>query len=205
VKRRLGLLVVAFAFCANAVANQVFYRFGKTSLSKSRGEQVFTDVNGANGKNDDDSGTSIGAGIDLKLFNCPLKDSNILLGEVFASYTKYSEKKVVNAIEHVAGLDSTPKTVTVSSLEVTIAPKYMFGLGKFKPWIIPVGLSFLVNSPPSNTTTYLDYGLHFGAGAQYDIVKQLSVGLDARYTSGSGDPQLKTKYTSFGAYLGINF
>jgi opacity protein-like surface antigen len=63
----------------------------------------------------------------------------------------------------------------------------------------------MVNNPPSNTTSYLDVGYHMGAGAEYMIHERLSLGADVRHTSGSGDPGLKMKYTSYAGYLGINF
>ena len=79
------------------------------------------------------------------------------------------------------------------------------GLGEQDIHVLTAGLAFLVNSPPSNTTNYLDIGYHAGAGAEYMIVKELSLGIDYRYTMGVGDPQLKVKYSSFGANIGINF
>ncbi|MDD4975334.1 MAG: outer membrane beta-barrel protein [Bacteriovorax sp.] len=205
--KKLSTLAFLALFATNAFADgQVFYRYGWSSLSMDRGGQTFTDVLGTNGKNDGKSGKGIGAGLDLKLMNCPLFPSNSLVGEIFVDYNRFSHKKVVNAISHVAGLGSAPTEVSVSELAVVIAPKYRFdGLGKFRPWIIPAGLAFMVNSPPSNTTNYLDVGYHLGAGAEYMIIKELSIGVDYRYTIGSGDPQLKVKYSSLGANLGINF
>lgn len=204
--KKLCLLTVLAVMSSNAFADgQVFYRYGLSSLSVSRGNQIFTDVNGTNGKNDDKSGKGLGAGLDLKLMNCPLFAENSLVGEIFVDYNRFSHKRVVNAIQAVLS-NTTPREVSVSELAVVIAPKYRFdGMGKFRPWIIPAGLAFMVNSPPSDTTGYLDIGYHAGAGADYLIVKELSVGLDYRYTVGAGDPQLKVKYSSFGASLGINF
>ncbi len=205
--KRLGLLAMLAVISSSAFADgQVFYRYGISNLNTSRGGQTFTDTGGANGKNDDKSGHGLGAGLDIKLMNCPLFESNSLLGEIFVDYNRFSHKKVANAIDVVVSSDSTKKEVSVSELAVVVAPKYRFdGLGKFRPWIIPAGLAFMVNSPPSNTTNYLDIGYHAGVGAEYMIVKELSLGLDYRYTMGSGDPQLKVKYSSFGANLGINF
>lgn len=205
--KRFGLLVLLSVMASNAFADgQVFYRYGFSSLSENRGSQTFTDTGGANGKNDDDSGTGLGAGLDLKLMNCPLIESNALLGEIFVDYNRFSHKKVANAIDVVVAGDTTQKEVSVSELAVVIAPKYRFGgLGNFRPWIIPAGLAFLVNSPPSNTTNYLDVGYHAGVGAEYQIIKELAVGVDYRYTVGAGDPQLHVKYTSLGLNLGINF
>jgi opacity protein-like surface antigen len=205
--KKLGLLTLLAVMSSNAFADgQVFYRYGLSYLSENRGRQTFTDTGAANGKNDDKSGHGFGAGLDLKLMNCPLFGDNSILGEIFVDYNRFSNNKVANAIDVVVSSDSSKKEVSVSELAVVVAPKYRFdGLGNFRPWIIPAGMAFLVNSPPSNTTNYLDIGYHAGVGAEYMIVKQLSVGIDYRYTMGVGDPQLKVKYSSLGANLGINF
>jgi opacity protein-like surface antigen len=204
--KKLSTLAFLALFATNAFADgQVFYRYGWSSLSASRGGQTFTDLNGTTGKNDDKSGKGLGAGLDLSLMNCPLFPANSIAGEIFVDYNRFSNKKVVNAIGALQS-NTTPTEVSVSELAVVIAPKYRFGgLGKVRPWVIPAGLAFMVNSPPSNTTNYLDIGYHAGAGVEYMIVKELSVGVDYRYTIGSGDPQLKVKYSSLGANLAINF
>lgn len=205
--KKLGLLTLLAIMSSSAFADgQVFYRYGLSRLSENRGGQTFTDTGAANGRNDDKSGHGFGAGLDLKLMNCPLFEGNSILGEIFVDYNRFSNKKVANAIDVVVASDTSKKEVAVSELAVVIAPKYRFdGLGNFRPWIIPAGMAFLVNSPPSNTTNYLDIGYHAGVGAEYMIVKALSVGIDYRYTMGVGDPQLKVKYSSLGANLGINF
>lgn len=207
-KKLSAVLCLAF-LTSNAFAGdgQVFYRYGANSLSKSRGNQIFTDVKSNSGKvNGDKSGTTIGAGLDLKMMDCPMFPTNALLGEVYLEYSKFSEKTVVNAADVLTSNADNQKEVAVSELAVVVAPKYRFGgLGKFRPWIVPIGLAFMVNSPPSNTTSYLDIGYHAGAGAEYMILDQLSLGADIRHTAGTGDPGLKMRYTSYAGYLGINF
>ncbi len=205
--KKLMTFAVAALISASAFADgQVFYRYGFSSLNTDRGGQIFTDTAGTAGKNDDKSGHGLGAGLDLSLMQCPLFAQNSVAGEIFVDYNRFSKKGVQNAIGTVAGVQPTKATISVSELAVVVAPKYRFGgLGKFRPWIVPIGLAFLVNSPPSNTTSYLDVGYHAGIGAEYEIVKQLSVGVDYRYTVGSGDPGLKVKYGSLGTYLAINF
>jgi opacity protein-like surface antigen len=205
--KQLSVLTLLALLSSNAFADgQVFYRYGLSHLSSDRGGQIFTDTGAANGKNDDKNGHGLGAGLDLKMMNCPMFPQNSLVGEIFVDYNRFSKKNVANAIDVVVSSDTKQQAVSVSELAVVIAPKYRFdGFGKVRPWIIPAGLAFMVNSPPSNTTNYLDIGYHAGAGVEYMIVKELSLGLDYRYTMGSGDPQLKVKYSSFGANLGINF
>lgn len=208
--KKLITFACAALLSANAFADgQVFYRYGFSSLDESRGNQIFTDTAnglGAGASNDDKSGHGFGAGLDLSLMQCPLFEQNSLAGEIFVDYNRFSKKYVTNAIGTVGGVPPANATVSVSELAVVIAPKYRFGgLGNFRPWIIPIGLAFLVNNPPSNTTSYLDVGYQVGAGTEYQVVKQLSLGVDYRYTVGTGDPGLKVKYGSLGTYLAINF
>ncbi|MGZ3808435.1 MAG: hypothetical protein ACXVCE_10135, partial [Bacteriovorax sp.] len=151
--KKLSTLALFALFATNAFADgQVFYRYGLSNLSESRGNQTFTDTGAANGRNDDKSGKGWGAGLDLSLLNCPLFPANSIAGEIYLDYNRFSHNKVANAIDVVVHSDTTKKEVSVSELAVVVAPKYRFGgLGKFRPWIVPAGLAFMVNSPPSNT------------------------------------------------------
>lgn len=208
--KMLMAVAVTAMLSANAFADgQVFYRYGFSKLDESRGNQIFTDTAnglGSGASNSDKNGHGIGAGLDLNLLQCPLFEQNSVAGEIFVDYNRFSRKGVTNAIGTVAGVQPNRAIISVSELAVVIAPKYRFGgLGKFRPWIVPIGLAFMVNSPPSNTTSYLDVGYQVGAGGEYELVKQLSLGVDYRYTVGNGDPGLKVKYGSLGTYLAINF
>lgn len=186
--------------------NQVFYRFGRSKLESSRGGQVFTDTNGANGtRNDGDSGTSLGAGLDLAMIRNLGPGS--LLGQIAVTYTKYSDKLVRQTTSALLGGTAT-SNVAISTLEVAISPKYRFESvleGKLRPWIIPVGLAFLVNSPPSNDSTYLDLGLQMAAGAEYKIIDELSLGVDFRHTFAHKDVNFNGSYSAWDLYAGINF
>ena len=65
---------------------------------------------------------------------------------------------------------------------VSASPKIKFMQGsKLRPWIIPAGLDFHVISPPSDGATYLDVGVQFGAGVEYEIIPGLKFGIDGRY------------------------
>lgn len=49
--KKLGLMAVLAILSSNAFAEgQVFYRYGLSTLSESRGGQTFTDTGAANGK-----------------------------------------------------------------------------------------------------------------------------------------------------------
>ena len=195
--------------------DQVFFRFAYTRLNDSRGNETFTDVFnglGAGPSNDNEAGASIGAGLDLALTEPDQLGGNVLLGEIFINYSSFSDKRVAQATSGIltglgGGAPAPALTkVRVSELNVTVAPKLRFdSLGAVRPWVIPVGLSFLVNSPPSNNSTYLDVGLHFGAGAEYVLMDQLAVGADFRYTHGLEHSDTHTRYYSMGGYVGINF
>ncbi len=190
------------------MGGQVFYRYGSASLRDDRGGEVFTDtanVTGA-GLNNDKGGYAIGAGLDIPLAQL---FGNTLLGEVMVEYAKFSDKEVLqttSALDTAVGVLGPSKSkVVVSGLAVVIAPKYRFEMGKLRPWIIPIGLAFLVNSPPSNDTTYLDFGPHFGAGVEYRLIDLVSIGIDYRLNLGSGQSRTKNDYSTFGGYVGINF
>jgi len=43
--------------------------------------------------------------------------------------------------------------------------------------VIPIGLDFHVISPPSDQTQYVDIGVQFGAGFEYQVWKTCKVGL----------------------------
>ncbi|OGW44097.1 MAG: hypothetical protein A2132_00175 [Nitrospirae bacterium RBG_16_43_11] len=216
--KKFILLIVAMLYTliiagtGNAeLGGQVFYKYGTANLKDDRGGQAFTDTLGLMGTNDGDSGSAIAAGLDVPLSKI---FGNTLLGEVAVEYARFSDKTVLqtasvlvdeatNAAESGTSYDTS--SVNVSELNVVIAPKYRFELGKLRPWIIPVGLAFLVNSPPSNDATYLDTGYHYGAGVEYMIADQLSLGVDYRNTIASGNTGFKATYSSFGVYVGINF
>lgn len=212
----IAILVFSVSTASTASAadllNQVFFRFGKAKLSDDRGGEVFTDTMNVfgEGRNDGTSGRSISAGLDIALS----RDfgPGTLLGEIMLDYSRFSKKRVTQTTTTLPELDGVgthnTKEVTVSELVVAVAPKYRFdriGSGKVRPWIIPAGVAFMVNSPPSDDTTYLDIGYHLGAGVEYAVKDFLSVGIDYRHTIASGDPGIKASYSTAAVYLGINF
>lgn len=185
--------------------NQVFFRGGFSYLTNSRGNEVFTDVNGASALNNGKSGFSVATGLDLKMLDVPFLGDSDLLGEIFIEYARFSRKTVTQTTSALLGGAAT-SNVQVSSLNVTVAPKIRFDQWEHvHPFISPVGVSFLVNSPPSNDTTYLDLGLHFAAGVDFQLLDWLSLGVDARYTHGFEFTNTNMSYFSTGMYAGINF
>ena len=206
----LSLTLSAQPAHAGDKLDQVFFRFAYSRLNDSRAGEVFTDT--LTGGNSNEGGPSIGAGLDLALTEPDQLGGNVLLGEIFINYSSFSDKRVAQAssaiVTGLGGGTVTPALtkVRVSQLNVTVAPKLRLdSMGPIRPWVIPVGLAFLVNSPPSNNASYLDVGLHFGAGVEYVLVDQLSIGADFRYTHGLEYSDTHTRYFSTGGYVGINF
>ncbi len=186
------------------LGGQVFYRYSIPNLSDNRGGEVFTDTLGAAGLNSDDGEWAVAAGLDLPLATG--LGPGTLLGEIMVEYARFAAKRVRQTTSALLG-GTDNSNVTVSELMVLVAPKYRLEYmdGKLRPWIIPAGLAFLVNSPPSDDTTYLDIGYHMGVGVEYRLTELLSTGVDYRYTIASGEPDIKTSYSTLGLYLGINF
>lgn len=217
--RRAGRLLVSVACVAFAmggrfgfaeepsakhkIGGQVFFRGAFASLTDDRGGEVFTDTGGATGRrNDSKSGWATGAGLDLALVREWL--GGRLQGQIFAEYASFSNERVVQTTSALTGAASVER-VNVSQLTVAISPKYSRDYGDVRLWMIPVGLAFIVNSPPSNDTTYLDVGGHWGVGADYLLFDPVRIGADFRYTAGIGQSDTSNDYWSSGLVVGIEF
>lgn len=184
---------------------QVFFRGGLSFLKNTRGGQIFTDTGAANGINDGTLSWNVGAGLDTALVR--KIGPGDLIGEIVLDYAHFSQKTVLQTTSALTGGTAT-SSVNVSEFAAVVAAKYRFEAildGKLRPWIIPFGLAFLVNSPPSNDSNYLDLGIQLGAGIEYKFIAALSVGLDFRYTFAIGQPGFKASYGTSDLYLGINF
>ncbi len=186
--------------------NKVFFRGGYSMLTSARGGEVFTDTLSTSGVNDNKGGFSVGGGLDLGL-TPPETIAGLasLSGEVFIEFSRFSNASVRQTTSALLG-GTTNSTVDVTELNVGINPKIKFDtLGRFRPFVVPVGLAFLVASPPSNDSTYLDLGLNFALGCDVELLKWLSLGVDARYTHSLEFSNTNTSYFSSGLSLGILF
>jgi len=195
--------------------NMVFFRGGWAGLVNDRGGEVETDVFGFSGKNDNNNGYYVGAGLDLVLSRnvWDLLPGTWVLGEIGVEFKRFNSKKVTQAVPSTcaaAGIPTctveTNKKVQITMLTVDVAPKIMFMEGsRIRPWIIPVGLDFHVISPPSNDTTVLDIGVQFAVGAQVRVWKALHLGVDGRFHLATGQTDTTNNFGTAGAYLGIAF
>ena len=93
-------LLAGMASSAFAKGNQVFFRGGGAFLSEDRGNQVFTDVNGALGTvNNEDSGFYVGGGVELVLSNdvWGFMPKTTVLGEIGVEYRRFDSNRVIQA------------------------------------------------------------------------------------------------------------
>lgn len=185
---------------AEEYKNQLFFRGGGAFLTNPRSNELLTDANGATGRfNDNTVGYYIGAGVEHQLTKFW---GNTLLGEVGLEYKRFNSNKTVLAGGLAAG---QVNTVQLTMLTVDFAPKYRFETGRLRPWIIPIGLDFVVISPPSSNITVLDIGVQWGAGADFRLTDQLSVGVDGRFHLATGQTGTTNNFGTIGAFVGINF
>ena len=83
------------------IGNMVFFRGGGAWATSDRGREVLTDVGGASGVNNGDSGYYIGAGLDLVLSKdvWGMLSKTWVLGEIGVEYKRWQSKKVSSATQ----------------------------------------------------------------------------------------------------------
>jgi len=149
-------------------------------------------------------GWNFGAGVDFSLNDdlFGLMDKTELLGELDLNYVDLGTFTSgltptigavgltgvqVDATGAQAGSDLGVLAGTQASqsmLRISASPKIKFLKdSKIRPWIIPVGFTFNIISPPSqaNAITHLKPGMNFGTGVDWNIWKSLYLGADVRY------------------------
>lgn len=211
----LATAALALPVPTSAEENQVFFRGGFAGLTSNRANEVFTDVYGRNNqRNDSTIGSYVGAGLDLGMHKNFLGVKGMsLVGELGLELKRFDSQTVTQAVPSTCagalsgaapGCSVRNSTVAVTMLTVDVAPKLKFREGeKLRPWVIPLGVDFHVISPPSNATTYLDMGLQWGAGVEYNIWGPLNVGIDTRYHLAANMTQTTNNFYTAGAYLGL--
>jgi opacity protein-like surface antigen len=134
-------------------------------------------------------GWNFGAGIDFHLNEnmFGLVDKTDLLGELDLNYVDLGTFRAgaISGVANAAGVPlSNTQEASQSMLRISASPKIKFMKGSdFRPWIIPVGFTLNVISPPSqaNTITVLKPAMNFGTGVDYNVWKSLYIGADVRY------------------------
>lgn len=196
------------AAMAEEKGNVVFFRGGYAGLTSDRGNEVFTDVNGANGtRNNDSSGYYVGGGLDLMLSRdfWGMMNGVSALGEIGVEFKRWNSNTVRNNTSALL-MGTQTSTTQLTMLTVDISPKFKFNqFGNFVPWIIPVGLDFHVISPPSNNSNYLDVGVQFATGFEYRVWKEFKLGADARFHLASNQTSTVNNFFTVGPYVGIGF
>jgi hypothetical protein len=135
-------------------------------------------------------GWNFGAGIDFSLTDnmFGLMKGTELLAELDLNYVDLGSFRSGLTPTLLGGaLQGT--YASQSMFRITAAPKIKFFEGsKLRPWIITVGFTLNVISPPSqaNAITELMPAMHFGTGIDYNIWKSIYVGTDVRYNMAMG-------------------
>lgn len=103
--------------------------------------------------------------------------NNTLLGQISVDFSGFNAK--------TSGAVGGHTLAETSFLKIAISPKYRIeSLGNIRPWIIPMGLAFAANSPPSDGVTYLTVGGTTGAGIEYVLPvfkRHFSLGMQFSY------------------------
>jgi hypothetical protein len=203
--------------------NMVFFRGGYANMVNSRANQVFSDLyaydNGfvPNGSRD---GAYFGAGLDYSISDdlFGLMDGTEFMGEVMFDWKRWESQTsltngslaVVPVAANALGVNNAGRHlrgVTLSQFTLSASPKIKFLKGSpFRPWIIPVGMTFNVISPPSDAGTVLAPGAMFGIGFDYNVWNNIYLGLDGRYNLVAHELDgVKADHYMIGGYVGFGF
>ena len=190
--------------------SMVFFRGGFTDyVSDARGFESFTDTHNVDGfanllgfpSQNAEDGWYVGGAIEHSLTDdlWGLFPGAEALGEISLEYKNFggaddavlvvpsAECSLLTNAQSFGALEPDGSCLITgdqvqSMFTVSASPKIKFMQGsKLRPWIIPAGLDFHVISPPSDGATYLDVGVQFGAGVEYEIIPGLKFGIDGRY------------------------
>lgn len=213
--------------------NMVFFRGGYAHNDTNREHDILTSGNRVLDHANINDGFYIGAGLDFglsrDLFGLAegtLLEGTDVIGEVMFEYKRlgFTTAGTLSFVgnQSVGQLTGAPaggpntfthRQISITQFTLTAAPKIKFLRGSaFRPWIIPVGLGIHVISPPSDGVTVLNPGLMFGAGAEYNLWKNIHIGADVRYhlTANAdggigGIDGTNTDGLTAGGYIGFGF
>jgi len=184
--------------------NMVFFRGGFANNNIQR-----ADLTQGGGYQASSNGYHVGAGLDFNIDDnlFGLHDGTEVLAELQFTYSEFGTTPTSLGNVLVPALAAIP--ATVSQFTLTASPKIKFLKGNaFRPWVIPMGLGLNVVSPTANAITYLKPSMHFGFGADYQIIDNIYVGADFRYNlglAGAADSEINIDGLTTGGYLGLGF
>lgn len=193
------------------MGGQVFFKGGFVRANHPRRNSLLTVQDDPNDK----EGFQVGGGLDLPLMRI---FGTTLLGEIYVEYIQTQKTTGAAPLPIVSAPD--PRLAVGRGLEniltVAIAPKFRLDtlasltetpwLASIRPWIIPVGLTFNVNTPVSKAITNISVGGVSGVGVERLFWNdRLSLGVDFRYYWGPDIPEDNLKRFTTGGYVGINF
>ena len=174
--------------------NMLYFRGGYTmndqSMAATTNSATLADGTVATlGSKGGSNGWNFGAGVDFNLHDdlFGLMKGAEVLGELDLNYVDLGTftAGAVSGVANAAHVSlSNSQQASQSMLRISTSPKIKFMKGsKIRPWVIPVGFTFNIISPPSqaNTITELKPGMNFGTGVDYNIWKSLYIGADVRY------------------------
>jgi len=212
----------------------IFFRGGYSRSNVSRQNQVFTDLfavsNGLPVVQNLKDSWYIGAGIEHTLNDdlFGLWDGAEVLGEISFQYQQFQSKnssnqgvltggtdpnaavRVVPAAALLLGVNANATNnlygVDITQFTLTAAPKIKFlPDSSIRPWIIPVGLDINVISPPSDGGTYINAGMVFAGGVEWNFWENMVIGTDVRYHWSPQIQGVDPRFWQAGGYLGFKF
>lgn len=216
----------------NEKNHRVFFRGGYINWENNRSNQAFTDMYAKDNNrqygpaNLENDGTYLGAGVELSvsenLFG--LLDDTEFMTEFMFDWNRNdsheggktaigSPNGAANIVPTIAAatgfnpLGRHLRGVTLSQYTVAASPKIKFLKGSsFRPWLIPAGLTLNVISPPSDAGTSAGPGVMFGIGFEYNVWRNLFLGMDGRYNWVANEfDGVKASYFQMGGYVGAGF
>lgn len=190
---------------------QVFFKGGAVRMEHPRRNSLLTVQDDPTKKD----GWQVGGGVDLPVMTI---FNSTLLGEIYVEYIQTQHTKGDSAATVEGPTAPNKKLAEGRGLEniltVGIAPKFRFDnlgsirpwLAPYRPWIIPVGLTFNVNTPVSKAVTNISVGGVTGIGIERLFWNnRVSLGVDFRYYWGPDIPDENLKHFTTGGYVGLNF
>ncbi len=189
---------------------QVFFKGGLVRMDHPRKNSLLTEQTDSSDKD----GWQVGGGVDLPIMTI---FNSTLLGEIYVEYVQTQKTKGDSSakVEDPAPDKELAEGGGLENvLTVGVAPKFRFDnmgairpwMAPYRPWIIPVGLTFNVNTPVNKAITNISVGGVTGLGIERLLLNnRVSLGVDFRYYWGPDIPDENLRHFTTGGYVGLNF